>query len=83
MTGLQVCVCVCLCLPVYLSSGAASSKELWLEDTALGGEGDFTGNFRLPLPETFSGNPANWEEWAWNFQAYVSMFETGAVTLLC
>ena len=49
---------------------------------ALGGEGDFTGKLRLPLPDTFSGNPADWEECSWNFKAYVSMFETGAVTLL-
>ena len=43
---------------------------------ALGGEGDFTGKLRLPVPET------DWEEWVWNFNAYISMFETGAVTLL-
>ena len=49
---------------------------------ALGGEGDFTGKLRLPLPDTFSGNPADWEEWSWNFKAYIPMFETGAVTLL-
>ena len=49
---------------------------------ALGGEGDFTGKLRLPLPDTFSGNPADWEEWSWNFKAYISMFGTGAVTLL-
>ena len=49
---------------------------------ALGGEGDFTGKLRLPLPDTFSGNPADWEEWSWHFKAYISMFETGAVTLL-
>eukprot|EP00439_Symbiodinium_sp_Y106_P003009 s11221_g1.t1 len=45
---------------------------------AIGGEGDFAGKLGLPLPETFSGNPADWEEWAWNFKAYISMFETGA-----
>ena len=49
---------------------------------AIGGEGDFAGKLRLPLPETFSGNPADWEEWAWNFKAYISMFETIAVTLM-
>ena len=49
---------------------------------AIGGEGDFAGKLRLPLPETFSGNPADWEEWPWNFKAYISMFETGAVTLM-
>ena len=42
---------------------------------SLGGEGDF----RLPLPDAFIRNPADWEEWAWNFKAYISMFETGAV----
>ena len=49
---------------------------------ALGGEDNFTGKLRLPLPETFSGNPADWEEWSWNFKAYISMFEVGAVTLM-
>ena len=49
---------------------------------ALGGEDNFTGKLRLPLPETFSGNPADWEEWSWNFEAYISMFEVGAVTLM-
>ena len=48
----------------------------------LGGEGDFTGKLRFPLPETFSSNPADWEEWAWKFKFYISMFETGTVTLL-
>ena len=49
---------------------------------ALGEEGDFTGKLRLPLPDSFSGQPADWEEWAWNFKAYVSMFEQTAVQLL-
>ena len=49
---------------------------------SLGADGDFTGKLRLPLPDTFSGQPADWEEWAWNFKAYISMFETGAVALL-
>ncbi|CAE7944707.1 unnamed protein product [Symbiodinium sp. KB8] len=25
-------------------------------------------NYQETLPETFSGNPADWEEWAWNFK---------------
>ena len=49
---------------------------------ALGGEGDFTGKIRLPLPDHFSGQPSDWEEWSWNFKAYISMFEPSAVTLL-
>ena len=54
---------------------------------AIGGEGDFAGKLRLPLPETFNGNPADWEEWSWKFKTfktytYISMFETGAVTLM-
>ena len=49
---------------------------------ALRGEGDFTGRLWLPLPETFSGNPAAWEERAWKFKACISMLETGAVNLL-
>eukprot|EP00439_Symbiodinium_sp_Y106_P076225 s1078_g15.t1 len=55
-----------------------------LGETMLGrmGEGDFARKLRLPLPETFSGNPADWEEWSWNFKAYISMFETGAVTFM-
>ena len=38
--------------------------------------------FRLPLPESFSGIPVDWQERAWNFKSYISMFETGAVALL-
>ena len=49
---------------------------------ALGEDGDFAGKLRLPLPDNFSGQPADWEEWSWNFKAYISMFEAGAVTLL-
>ena len=34
---------------------------------ALGsGEVDFAGKLHLPLPKTFSGTPADWEEWSWN-----------------
>ena len=29
---------------------------------ALGAERNFAGTIRLPLPETFSGNPTDWEE---------------------
>ncbi|CAE7281951.1 unnamed protein product, partial [Symbiodinium natans] len=49
---------------------------------SLGEDGDFAGKLRLPLPDNFSGQPADWEEWSWNFKAYISMFEAGAVTLL-
>ena len=42
---------------------------------AIGGEGDLAGKLRHPLPD--------WEEWSWNFKAYISMFETGAVMNIC
>ena len=29
-----------------------------------------------------SAATADWEEWAWKFKLYISMFDTGAVTLL-
>ena len=48
---------------------------------AIGGEGDFAGKLRLPLPETFSGNPADWEEWSWNFKADEFLDEHLQVTL--
>ena len=43
---------------------------------------DFTGKIRLPLPKTFSGIPADWEEWSWNFKAYISMFDTTVKTFM-
>ena len=59
---------------------------------APGGEGDFAGKLRLPVPDTFTGQPADWEECAEChgalrltfrfFKAYIYMFGTGAVTLL-
>ena len=48
---------------------------------AIGGEGGFAGKLRLPLPETFSGNPADWEEWSWNFKADEFLDEHLQVTL--
>ena len=50
---------------------------------ALGsGEFDFAGKLRLPLPKTFSGTPADWEEWSWNFKSYIGMFDATVKTLL-
>ena len=43
---------------------------------------DFTGKIRLPLPKTFSGIPTDWEEWSWNFKAYISMFDTTVKTFM-
>ena len=43
---------------------------------------DFMGKIRLPLPKTFSGIPADWEEWSWNFKAYISMFDTTVKTFM-
>ena len=34
------------------------------------------------LPKTFSGIPADWEEWGWNFKAYISMFDTTVKTFM-
>ena len=49
---------------------------------SLEGENDFTGKLRLPLPPTFSGKPAEWEEWSWKFRAYLSMFDAQAARYL-
>ena len=49
---------------------------------SIGEEGDFSGKLRLPLPETFSGNPADWEEWSWTFKSYICMFEPQALDAL-
>jgi hypothetical protein len=46
------------------------------------GEFDFAGKLRLPLPKTFFGTPAGWEEWSWNFKSYISMFDTTVKILL-
>ena len=46
------------------------------------GEFDFAGKIRLPLPKTFSGIPAGWEEWSWNFKSYISTFDSSVKTLL-
>ena len=45
-------------------------------------EGEFAGKLRLPLPPVFSGNPADWEEWHWNFTIYVSLFDASISELL-
>ncbi|OLP87149.1 hypothetical protein AK812_SmicGene31666 [Symbiodinium microadriaticum] len=50
--------------------------------TAYFAEGHSAGKLPLLPAETFSGNPADWEQWSWNFKAHISMLETGAVTLL-
>ena len=58
-------------------SGAESSRDFVL--ASFGDDDHFAGRIRLPLPETFSDTPADWEEWSWNFKAYISMFEPSAV----
>ena len=49
---------------------------------SLGGDGDFTGKVKLPLPDRFSGQPSDWEEWSWNFKAYLAMFDSTSVLTL-
>ena len=49
---------------------------------SFGDDDHFAGRIRVPLPEIFSGTPADWEEWSWNFKAYISTFEPSAVTIL-
>ena len=46
------------------------------------GEPDFGGKLKLPLPDKYDGEPNLWEEWSWNFKAYVSMFDTNVLTFL-
>ena len=41
--------------------------------------GDDTGDMAGRLPSTYNGLPSEWEEWSWNFKAYISMFETSAI----
>ena len=38
--------------------------------------------YRLPTPSTYNGSPSEWEEWSWNFKAYISMFGTSAIRVL-
>ena len=49
---------------------------------SLGDDGDFTGKVKLPLPDRFSGQPSDWEEWSWNFKAYLAMFDSTSVSTL-
>ena len=49
---------------------------------SLGDDGDFTGRAKLPLPDRFSGQPSDWEEWSWNFKAYLAMFDSTSVSTL-
>ena len=49
---------------------------------SLGDDGDFTGKVKLPLPNRFSGQPSDWEEWSWNFEAYLAMFDSTSVSTL-
>ena len=49
---------------------------------SLGDDGDLTGKVNFPLPDTFSGQPADWEEWSWNFKAYLAMFDSISVSTL-
>ena len=49
---------------------------------SLGDDGDFTGRVKLPLPDRFSGQPSDWEEWSWNFKAYLAMFDSTSVSTL-
>ena len=45
-------------------------------------ESEFGGKLRLALPNPFNGDPASWEEWAWNFRTYLSMFEPSVTPIL-
>ena len=49
---------------------------------SLGDDGDFAGKVKLPLPDRFSGQPSDWEEWSWNFKAYLAMFDSTSVSTL-
>ena len=47
---------------------------------SLGDDDDFTGRVNLPLPDRFSGQPSDWEEWSRNFKAYLAMFDSTSVS---
>ena len=49
---------------------------------SLEGDDEFTGKLRLPLLPKFSGKPHEWEEWSWNFKAYLSMFDAQAAAFM-
>ena len=34
------------------------------------------------MPDRFSGQPSDWEEWSWNFKAYLAMFDSTSVSTL-
>ena len=34
------------------------------------------------IAQDFSGIPAEWEDWSWNFKSYISMFDSTVKTLL-
>ena len=34
------------------------------------------------LPDRFSGQPSDWEEWSWNFQAYLAICSSTSVSTL-
>jgi len=40
------------------------------------------GNMKLPMPDHFSGEVEQWEDWQWNFKNYVSAHNPQAATLL-
>ena len=49
---------------------------------SLGDDGGFTGRVKLPLPDKFSGQAVDWDEWSWNFKAYLAMFDSTSVLTL-
>ena len=49
---------------------------------SLGGEYDFPGKRRPPLPPKSSGEPYKWEEWSWTFNAYLSTFDAQAAAFM-
>ena len=74
-------VCVALVLPAF-SHGIGAEGSWDFEMASLGDDGDFTGKVKLPLPDRFSGQPSDWEEWSWNFKAYLAMFDSTSVSTL-
>ena len=39
-------------------------------------------NVGLPLPDEFSGEMEQWQDWSWQVKAYVSVFEVEALRVL-
>ena len=61
-----------------MAGGASKSPANFSRTMALeSGEFDFAGKIRRPMPKTFSGTRADWEEWSWN-----CMFDATVKTLL-